>query len=298
MSHDLYLYPDPSAQVDFKSAFAMWPSFKVGDIQAEYENKDTGCHFFINRTDGIKDADDDRMRRPHFHVNLNYFRPSTFGLEVAPIVEKLVSTWRCTIDDPQIHGHGSMSAFDRDAYLRGWNAGNAFAVEAITSNPGWAAHTNGIFTSPRAIIHDVWAWNDRLSNRRAIEIEYYLPTIMWGKTASSELLRLVVWGDNLHQVLPPQATHVLVVVGNKLQSAAGLDKSMRLLTVEAVKALASTQNSRNLRGQETTLIGNLTGAIPSDLIALVRKAEVVDKATGFGIVPAAQVIDAELFEPR
>ena len=117
MSYDLFFTANSGKKIDkkaFEAHFGGRRNYEVNKKQAVYQNEDTGVYF-------IFDAPEDGV----VAFNLNYFRPHVFGLEAAPELEIFATTLGLTPGDPQ--GEIEEGApFTREAFLRGWNAGNEF----------------------------------------------------------------------------------------------------------------------------------------------------------------------------
>ncbi len=145
MSYDLYFTAISGEKIE-KKAFAAHfngrRNYKVSKKQAVYQNEDTGVYF-------IFDAPDDGV----VAFNLNYFRPHIFGLEAAPELEIFAGTFEATAGDPQSEMEDG-ARFSREAFLRGWNAGNKFACRAMLKE-----QSQPVRTWPAKKIEDIWKWN-------------------------------------------------------------------------------------------------------------------------------------------
>lgn len=146
MSYDLFFTANSEEKID-KKAFAAHfqgrPNYEVNKKQAVYQNEDTGVYFIFDAPD----------RDGVVAFNLNYFRPHVFGLEAAPELEIFATTLGLVPSDPQ----GEMedgTPFSREAFLRGWNAGNEFAYRGMLKTQEGPVHT-----WPARKINDIWQWN-------------------------------------------------------------------------------------------------------------------------------------------
>jgi hypothetical protein len=145
MSYDLYFTADSGKNIDKKSFAAHFGgrrNYDVNKKQAMYQNEDTGVYF-------IFDAPEDGV----VAFNLNYFRPHVFGLEAAPELEIFANTLGLTPGDPQGEIEEG-TPFTREAFLRGWNAGNEFAYRAMLKE-----QSEPIRTWPAKKIEEIWEWN-------------------------------------------------------------------------------------------------------------------------------------------
>lgn len=164
MSYDLYLLPrEPSVCGEREiTAFFSGRKYYASNASASealYKNAATGVYFTFNWKEGeTAEGAEDALRRPHLCLNLNYFRPSFFGLEAALELGALMQAFSFEIFDPQREGMGN-GPYSREAFLRGWNAGNQFAVTAI------GKHQNSSSARvPRSDLEALWQWNYRLPN--------------------------------------------------------------------------------------------------------------------------------------
>jgi hypothetical protein len=154
MSYGLNLHFEPSIdRTDFLAHFTnRTKNYSLGESQIDYKNAATGTNFIIRY----------RSKRSLFskrsvfaaEVEMNYFRPSYFGLEAEIEVSSLVAKFRPSVDDPQLRGMGQ-GPYSSTGFLEGWNYGNSFAVRAILSkNPA-----QGIPTMAAEKLRAAWMWN-------------------------------------------------------------------------------------------------------------------------------------------
>jgi hypothetical protein len=323
MSHDLFLFPSPpKTDAEFIKLAGSFP-MKVEGREALYEHPNTGCHFMLRwEPEGTT-----THSRAHLHAEVNYMRPSTFGLEAASVLGDIASSWQCSIEDPQINGHGSATTFSSDAYLRGWNAGNQIGYQVLTERGAKLAE-NGLACAPRQMIHAVWEWNDRIHDKRirlqASKQDLFVPTVYWlsepvgdttekanaswtsrvfnwpqSRQASKQILtphRVMIWGDNIATLIPPPITHA-IVMGPKLDAALSVEKAMRLVPRAAFEALASYKNNSLWPLEpawKCSLLGD-GGPLPRELVSAAKAGAVLTPGK-IPILQAAKVLDAELFE--
>ena len=164
--------------------------------------EDTGTYFSFHFTSGA-DFDEAKAGRPLAFpatFNMNYFRPHTFGLEAEPEVAAFVQRFRLTVSDPQRSGMGD-GEYSADGFLRGWNAGNAFATEAVLAMDDFKTP----FMMPASVIEATWRWNlDRESRQDRLHDDLqpaFVPRIMF-LHANGKLCTCAVWGDGIPILLP------------------------------------------------------------------------------------------------
>ncbi len=131
--------------------FAGRPHYRMSEQQAWYENETTGVYFSFELSDesGQADEEEDEQQRDVLPVafNINYFRPHVFGLEAEPELTAFVERFGLTVSDPQSDGMGD-GAYSCEGFLRGYNAGNRFAHQAMLS----MNETPALHTLPEAVI--------------------------------------------------------------------------------------------------------------------------------------------------
>lgn len=99
MSYDLYLYLKREGSVSV-SDVENYLSENIVPVsehgQWEYENEDTGVHFMFEKYDGTDEAENldpgllEGFEAAGIDFTINFIRPDFFGLEVFPLVDKLL----------------------------------------------------------------------------------------------------------------------------------------------------------------------------------------------------------------
>ncbi|CBJ41108.1 hypothethical protein (plasmid) [Ralstonia solanacearum CMR15] len=204
MSYDLFFtFPQPAQRSAVEEYFGPRPHYQLNG-SAVYESRDTGVYFLFE----FQASEDDPNQLVGASLNVNYFRPHIFGLEAEPEVRAFVEHFQLGVEDPQMHGMGQ-GPYTAEGFLSGWNAGNAFAYEAIT------AQNKGPFLScPEAKLEAAWRWNQTKSAvQQKLEERMFVPTIMFANIGG-ELQSVVVWGDGIPTLMPP--TDAIIVVRDEL----------------------------------------------------------------------------------
>jgi len=204
MSYDLFFtFPKPIPRSLVEEYFASRPHYQ-NNGSVVYQNQDTGVYFVFELH---SDTDDDDQL-VGASLNLNYFRPHIFGLEAEPEIRAFVECFQPNIEDPQMHGMGE-GPFTPDGFLAGWNAGNAFAYESITSQQ------EGPFLScPEAKLEAAWRWNKaKAATQESCGDMLFVPSILF-VTVDGQLQSAVVWGDGIPTLMPP--TDAVIVFRDKL----------------------------------------------------------------------------------
>jgi hypothetical protein len=203
MSYDLDLFFEPAIRRSrLLEYFAARKHFKVENDKVVYGNEDTGVYFFMRLRSGRNILLQRTVVSAEFEIN--YGRPSYFGIEAEKEMAAFVAAFQPRIHDPQMRGMGD-GPYSRDGFLNGWNFGNVFAVYSVLSrDPDWS------FASlPADRLRAAWEWNyhrpkrsDKFENSAAV------PAIMFFRI-DGRPSRVVIWGQGM-PVLLPQVDHVLV----------------------------------------------------------------------------------------
>jgi hypothetical protein len=195
MSYDLYL--DFKSRVRMEDIFEFFlarANYKANGSQIIYENGLTGVYFMLNFSEEKKGF----LRKNDIkaHININYCRPSFFGLEAEIEIADLLKRFPCQIHDPQMNGMGD-GPYSREGFLRGWNAGNEFGIEAVLSQS-----SDPILHLPSSQLHKTWHWNYSRPLRQArCGNRQFVPQVLY-MLISGRVRTVAVWGDALPAILP------------------------------------------------------------------------------------------------
>jgi len=189
MSYDLFFAPETSNTEELNQFFSQRDNYQLHDEGAAYENSSTGVYFSFHY--GSDDAEETVA------FNLNYFRPSFFGLEAAIELTAFAEHFNFAVHDPQNNGMGD-GPFSRDGFLSGWTAGNSFAYGAMLSMPD----PQPVHTFPRSGLEAAWAWNYTCKQRLEEMVdEVFLPRIMFMKDGGNAV-SVAVWPEAIPIHLP------------------------------------------------------------------------------------------------
>jgi hypothetical protein len=289
MSYDLYLKPRSGA-FDcgaFLRHFEGRLHYEVEEAQVIYSRPDTGVYFLFEwNEEPVDDAENG-----HYPIafNLNYFRPSVFALEAAPELAALVRALDLVVLDPQDEGMGE-GDFSVEGFVRGWNAGNAFAYETILKDE----EVPTLDVLPADVLHRAWQWNrqrnartDALSQR---SLDRFVPKVMFfrldGRTVTG-----VVWTDGIPMEAP--RADVVLVYRDKLAPRRFFSRKedYAILQWAEFEVLADPYGS--VIDGDVRLIK--TDPPPSALANAIRKLPTLDTSRLAALEPGS-VLDAELVE--
>jgi hypothetical protein len=300
MSYDLYLFrrenAPPLKAKGFRAAFKGRPLFTVEGTRAGYHNEKTGVYFTIHYSDG-KDSEA-HPGRECLHFNLNYFRSHVFGLEAEPPLSRLVRDLDLTVSDPQNEGMGD-GEYTPDGFLRGWNAGNRFAHQAMLSLEGQGEQLlTQRHVLPAAVRRAAWEWTYRIDrlydDLHDDDLDVFIPQVMYVR-CDGTLRTACVWPQLIPTALP--AVDRVLVMRTELppRFAEGVDTRHALVSWEEVRAAAEEFEvvPADGTGLDYLLLDYGTAEeAPDGLVELVRRSPAFG-GTLQG-VPADQILDEEL----
>jgi len=171
----------PLTETAFVGHFADRPGYRA---PGEYANEDTGVYFTFAYVD-----------EEGATFEINFHRPHVFALEAEPEIASFVESFHLLVEDPQIDGAG-FGDFSREAFLRGWNHGNRFALHASASERQRPP------TLPSAEIERCWRWNlQRRDLQDRLGDDVFVPKIMFGQK-DARVVTVCAWPDAIPLALP------------------------------------------------------------------------------------------------
>ncbi len=276
MSYSLFLHFKPRLRrADILDYFARRRHYKLAKTRVSYGNEDTGVYFWFQLSLGW----DFLLRRTvkSLEFELNYNRPSFFGLEAEQELSDFIDAFHPRIEDPQMEGLGT-GAYSRDGFLRGWNFGNRLAIGQIATE----GSERKIATMPAAALRAAWEWNYRCADQREKRKQQsYVPSILFWRI-DGRVCRVAAWGESI-PILLPRVDYVFVA-----REAAGKVQGTLALWTEIV---ALAQRAGFDTGKEPLELRYLT---PPPVIAAWAANLSLSDLNAYEQLPAHQIIDEEL----
>jgi hypothetical protein len=200
MSFDLFFRVrvgmKPPDRAALQGYFQRREYYQVSETQAFYQNKDTGVYFSFEFSKATEECPTPDWLP--LALNVNYYRPHVFGLEAEIELREFIRAFDLLVSDPQNDGMGE-GEYSSEGFLRGWNAGNRFAYQAILcrtdSRP---AHVD---IMPKDKIEYCWRWNYRRKDLQEQVAEVFVPTIMVLRHMG-RLATVACWPDAIPVALP------------------------------------------------------------------------------------------------
>lgn len=202
MGYRLGLRPDETAPPHIEELFAYFErdNYEVAGDRIYYFNEDTGVAFWfrVHREAWEEEEDDDdEDARTLISLNLDYWRPHTFGLEAELELTELIETFRFGVDDPQPDGMGD-GPYSPEAFRQSYDRSNRTACRALAE-----AQPESPLTAAASLLEGVWRWNFMRSKLAEAE-EIFVPAVVW-ITPSEEphhVMSSLVWREAVPIVLP------------------------------------------------------------------------------------------------
>lgn len=196
MSYDLYFTRPQISQDQFVSYFNGRPNYEVSGQQSVYQNEDTGVYFIFDYTEPDDSDPEDIESTASF--NLNFYRPSVFGLEAVDEVSAFVKNFGFSVFDPQNDGMGE-GPYSPEAFLRGWNIGNEFGYSAVLRGEG---APEKVWTLPTTTIEDIWRWNRaKIQTQSLFGEDRFVPRIIC-MSIGGAVRSVAVWPDAISELIP------------------------------------------------------------------------------------------------
>lgn len=265
--------------------FAEQPNMHMSEGRAGYENEVTGIYFGF---DFSSESDAEPGRLP-VAFNINYFRPHTFGLEAEPVLTAFVNEFQLGIDDPQTDGMGE-GPYSGEGFIRGWNAGNRFAHQAIMT--GESAPKP--LTLPAARVEGLWRWNHAKADTAEHFFDLigeappcFVPTVMYFQTGETSVSSLVVW-DTKMAIAIPDVDLVLTTVDGGAPVVARTSDVLSMLKVHTTWQPDYEVTTDRRVGVVTRLVDDVPPELSEKIRAAMRSFQPMRR------VSPDEVLDAEL----
>lgn len=197
MSYDLFFKPrvgsfEPSRFFEY---FNGRENYKAEGNQAWYQNEDTGVYFVFELQD---EAEHEEGEYFPVALNVNYFRPSFFGLEAEPEARGFVDSFNLTVSDPQTNGMGD-GEYSSELFIGGWNHGNEFGYSAILSEQ---ENREDLVSLPTDDLIRAWRWNrNRSELQRELGGSRFVPRVMF-MLIGDRPVTAAVWPDGIPIAVP------------------------------------------------------------------------------------------------
>ena len=203
MSYDLLVVGRPGSTVARSlEYFRSRPHYTVSDVQAVYENPDTGVYFVFELPEPAdSDPEADVPRGTWLALILNLYRPSVFVLEATRELLALTVATESDVYDPQAD-EPAVGPFHPDEIVARWNDANRRGHEAILQPRDGQELPAPPRTLPGEKLRAVWEWNHgRAAWNAELGEDVFVPRIFLFDGGVS-VQTGVVWSDATPALLP------------------------------------------------------------------------------------------------
>lgn len=206
MSYDLYFYKQKADSLN-KQSIAEYLTMNLTPEQHGqwfFENSDTGVYFSLDYNEPDPDQEVFQgYENTHFSFNLNFIRPSFFGLEAFEFVEKFCIDLRLSVLNPQSTKDEPYVPSKEELFER-WNDTNLHVSKDYYDD----SHHSYI---PADKSNEVWLYN---FNRNKLQSEvgesYFVPRIFFFRVRADNLVITVsMWPQHIPIILPQTDFYLL-----------------------------------------------------------------------------------------
>ena len=273
--------------------------YQMNGTQAWYSNEDTGVYFSLEYDPQPNPPDDfaeyaeegepaEEWLPSVATFNMNYNRPSYFGLEAAPEVAAFVEAFDLIVDDPQIDGMGR-GAFSTERFVHGWSKANEWACSAIRQS----AADEPPLVYPREHLRQIWKWNSgRTERQRLVGESIFVPRINFG-VREGRVVSFAIWPDAIPTLLP-KVDEVLVVREQLARRRWFRRRQSETLTVPWAAIESALSQSRRAAEPLLHIYPDYVTP-PANVLELVKRDWPPVTTESFQRVTPDHVLDAEFF---
>jgi hypothetical protein len=207
MSYDLFFYKQKESEISTEKISKYLSDNLVpaneGNSQWFYENEDTEVYFSFDYNEPDADYEPDEEAEPienfddtNFSFNLNFMRPSFFGLEAFKFVEQFCIDLNLFVLNPQGDSEQPYKPNQKEQFDN-WNKTNLWASKDHFKEMECCYLSE-------SETNKVWEYN---SNRQSIQEnlgeQYFVPKIFFFKTKQDKKpFTLTIWTEHIPIVLP------------------------------------------------------------------------------------------------
>lgn len=207
MSYDLFFYKQKGTEISTdkisKYLSDNLVSANEGNTQWFYENEDTEVYFSFDYNELDENIEEDEEIEPienfddtNFTFNLNFMRPSFFGLEAFKFVEQFCNDLNLFVLNPQSNSEQPYKPTIQEQFDT-WNKTNLWASKDHFKE------MQSCYLSEEDC-NKVWEYNSNRQNlQQKLGEGYFVPKIFFFKTKqTNEPFTLTIWTEHIPVVLP------------------------------------------------------------------------------------------------
>ncbi len=207
MSYDLFFYKQKGTEIS-TDKISKYLSDKLVPANEEnsqwfFENEDTEVYFSFDYNESDDDIEVDEeieqienFEDTNFTFNLNFMRPSFFGLEAFVFVEQFCNDLNLFVLNPQSNSEQPYKPNSQEQFDT-WNKTNLWA----SKNHYKKMHSCYLSEED---CNKVWEYNSNRQNlQQKIGEEYFVPKIFFfKKKQTNEPFTLTIWAEHIPIILP------------------------------------------------------------------------------------------------
>lgn len=208
MSYDLYFYKQKGTNLS-ENQIAKYLTDNLVSVdnntnQWFYENEDTEVYYSFDQNEPEDDPESIEFYESfidfdntHFSFNLNFLRPSFFGLEAFQFVEQFCKDLNLFVLNPQADREEPYKPTQKELFDN-WNKTNLWAC--IDHFEKMECCYLQLDKS-----NEIWNYNfNRISLQNKLGEQYFVPKIFFFKTKkSNEVITVATWTEHIPMVIPP-----------------------------------------------------------------------------------------------
>jgi hypothetical protein len=208
MSFDLYFYKQKGTELS-ENQIAQYLTDNLIPVNESgsqwfYENQDTEVYYSFDQNESGDDPESIELYESfaefdntHFSFNLNFMRPSFFGLEAFQFIEKLLTDLNLFVLNPQADFENPYKPTKNELFDN-WNKTNLWA-----SIDHFKEMESCYFQVDKS--NEIWNYNfNRSRLQKELGEQYFVPKIFFFKTKkSNEVVTITTWTEHIPMVIPP-----------------------------------------------------------------------------------------------
>lgn len=221
MSYDLYFYKQKGTTLS-ENQIAKYLTDNLVSVNENanqwfYENEDTEVYYSFDQNEPEDDPESIELYESftdfdntHFSFNLNFMRPSFFGLEAFQFIEKLLTDLNLFLLNPQSDFENPYKPTKNELFDN-WNKTNLWA-----SIDHFKEMESCYFQADKS--NEIWDYNfNRSRLQKELGEQYFVPKIFFFKTKkSNEVVTVTTWTEHIPMVIPPAGYFLLTRQYKKL----------------------------------------------------------------------------------
>lgn len=214
MSYDLYFYKKKGASVT-EAQIADYLTTNLTAVDENnnqwfFENKETEVYYSFEKNEPEDDPESielyesfEEFENTRFSFNLNFIRPSFFGLEAFQFMERFIADLELFVLNPQSEFENPYTP-SKDELYDNWNQTN------LRSSADYFDELEGTYF-PIDKSNEAWEFNFNRDNlQKTLGEDYFVPRLFFFKTKKDNTaITITTWTEHIPTVIPPADYFIL-----------------------------------------------------------------------------------------